>query len=152
MQNPINIRRLLLATSHVLFLLILWDWAVSGIVVQHYLGIDPAIWRTAEAQEQNLFWMTLGQAIIAVVFCYFYAVMYPGPGIKQGVIFGSFVGVLLSSTLFILYTIIPLPQAAILAWAVSGVFEGSVAGALVAWLYRPAVKTSAVDMPHSATT
>lgn len=138
-MHKINIRRLLLSISHVLFLLIVWDWFVTSVVMQDYLSIDPAIWRTAEAQEQNLFWMTLGHCIIASVFCYFYAVMYPGQGLTKGALFGCFVGVLLSSTLFILYSMIPLPIEIILAWVVSGILEGCVAGMLVAFLYKPAV-------------
>ena len=115
-----------------------YDWLIHGVVLEHLYMETSEFWRTSEDMESHRHWMVLGQAIFAFLFSYVFTKGYENRGIGEGARYGWWIGLLFAAPNLIMYAVQPLPPILFVGWSVGLLVELTIAGMIVAAIYRPA--------------
>jgi hypothetical protein len=116
------------------------EFLVHGVLLAGLYRETASVWRGEEYMKKLFGFMVLGQAIFAFVFAWIYAKGFePGkPGLAQGLRFGWLIGLLVGpATGLVWYVVLPIPETLAAAWAVAGVAESLVIGAVAGLIYGP---------------
>jgi hypothetical protein len=133
-----NIPRLLISFVAAFVFIFFFEWLFHGIMLKG-IYVESMPYRRPDAEFQaHFFWLVLGQAIIALMLACIYAQGFALRGVVGGVCLGLMLAITYIGGNFIIYAVQPLPMKLIGLWAVGGVVEMCIAGALVGAIYKPA--------------
>ncbi len=133
-----NIKRLSLSIIVLFIFVFVYEWIFHGMVMGALYQETASLWRSEAEMQQRFGWMVFGQLFFAGAFCKFYARFYTQEGgWLKGAEFGFWVSMFMVASNFIMYAVAPYTLELLAYWAVGGILEGVLAGAIVGSLYRP---------------
>ena len=110
-----NKKCIFLILALVVFVMVYETVVHAGILGGVY-DATASVWRSKDSMEQFMPWMMMGHIIFAVVFGLIYCCSRCRGSVINGAKFGLLIGLLISSTYFIYYTVLPIPFSLFLAW------------------------------------
>jgi hypothetical protein len=134
-----NIKRWAIASVAVFVVLFVLEFVIHGVLLQDIYRQTAPVWRPLEEMNRLMWWMWLGDAVIAVFFTLIYTQGYEKPkaGAAQGMRYGLYLGILMGASMSLgSYATLPIPGALALYWIIGSVVEFVAAGAVVGWIYR----------------
>lgn len=114
-----------------------YEWVLHGVVLKPLYMETSDLWRTDTAMCEHFHWLVFGQGIFAFLFGYIFTKGYEGRGIWEGARYGWWIGLLMAAPNLVMYAVQPLPPLLIVGWSVGGLIEGTLAGMVLAAIYRP---------------
>ena len=91
-----------------------------------------------EAEMMDMMWiMTVGSALVMLLFCYIFTQGYQGKGVAEGVRYGALMGLFISIPVVDQYVVYPLPGDLAVNWFLTGVIGFIISGAIFAAIYKP---------------
>jgi hypothetical protein len=114
-----------------------YEWLLHGVILQPLYMETPDLWRTQADMCNHFQWLVLGQIIFVFLFGYIFTKGYEGLGIAEGARYGWWIGLLLAAPNLVMYAVQPLPPLLVIGWSVGGLIEGTLAGMVLAAIYRP---------------
>ena len=133
-----NAKLFLFSCLGVFVFVFIYEWVFHGVFLEGLYQQTSHLWRTEEEMFLKFHWMVIGQLVLSVMFCFIFTKGYENRGIGEGVRYGLWMAIFLSSPSLIMYAVAPYPFALIAAWIVGGVVEFMIAGVILASIYRPA--------------
>lgn len=132
-----NVKRFVLASLAAYIFIFLFDWGFHGILLDSIYENTASIWRTRAEAKQYMHWMLFAQLLLAFVFTWIFTKGHENKGIPEGFRYGFMVSLLFIPSILIDYTVIPYPPNLILFWIVGTFVELSLAGGIIAAIYKP---------------
>lgn len=132
-----NVTRVALAAIAVFAFIFIYEGLFHGQFMMADYTATAALWRSQTEMMANMGWLTLGQAVFAVLFTIIFTKGYEGRGVSEGIRYGVLIGLLLIGPTLVRYAVEPIPLSMILKWIVGGMIEATVAGIIAALVYRP---------------
>jgi hypothetical protein len=135
-----NWKKFFLAFGGAFVFVFLFEWLFHGLLMRSSYSEVSSLWRP-EADFRSYFpLLVLGQAVFVFFFTMIFAnFMGAGPG--AGARLGVLVGLLGVGANLIQFAVQPLTTKILLAWAIAGIVEFAIAGAIVGAIYKPANST-----------
>ncbi len=131
-----NFKRFIGATLAVFVFFFLYEWLVHGHLLMGTYLETPKVWRNFSEMQANMHLTILYQLALAAWVTYVFSCIYPEGGIDKGlrlgIYFGVFAGILTASW----YLWLPVSSSLAWSWLVSGLGEGLGAGFLLGLIYR----------------
>jgi len=134
-----NTKRWLLASLAAFVVVFVLDGLVHGWLLRGLYEQTASVWRPQHVAGQLMWLMTLGQALFALAFAWFYTKGHESkkPGLGQGLRFGWCAGLLLvGAHNFVWYVVLPVPFVLNVGWLASALADCLAAGAAVGLIYR----------------
>ena len=132
-----NIKRYIISSIVVAAFVFVYDWIFHGMCMKDIYMATAYLWRPKEVMMQYMPWMTLGQVSFAFIFSYIFLKGYENKGIMEGVRYGLLIGLLFVPATLIDYAVLPYPPKLIIYWDIGTFIELSLAGVILAKVYRP---------------
>ena len=133
-----NTKRLLLTAVALFVFIFAFEWLFHGVLLKETYAQTPSMWRPESEMTGHFHWLMLGQALIALMFAILFAQGFAAGGLAAGIRLGIIVGILRIGPTLITYAVQPLPAKLIAFWAVGGLVEAALAGAIAGALFKPA--------------
>ena len=133
-----NTRRFVPAIIAVFIFIFLYEWVLHGYLLAGIYESTPTLWRPKAEMNNYCIWLTLGQLLFSVMFCYIFLKGYENKGVMEGVRYGILIGILAMSPNLIFYAVQPLPANLVIYWCIGGMVEAIIAGVVLAAIYKPA--------------
>lgn len=130
-------RRYVLACIATWIFVFFYEWLLHGVILEPLYLESSDLWRTQTAMTEKCHWMMLGQGIFVFLFGFIFTKGYEGRGIWEGARYGWWIGLLLAAPNLVMYAVQPLPPLLIVGWSIGGLIEWSLAGMVLAAIYRP---------------
>jgi len=134
-----NVKRWLLASVTVFVIIFILEMVIHGVLLAGIYQETATVWRPQAEMEATMWYMWLGYLIFAPAFVYIYVRGYESgkDGLAQGLRYGVIVGILLSIPQSLgWYSVLPIPAALALYWAVAGMAEVIIAGMATGLIYK----------------
>ncbi len=131
-------KKAIIATIVVVVFVQIYEFLVHGVLLKDMYNSSASVWRPEAVMESYIPWMMFGQVLFAVIFCLIYCCSKCTASIKQGATFGFYVGLLMASSSFVFYAVLPIPLALMLGWVVSSIIEGILIGVILASILKKA--------------
>jgi len=131
-----NIKRFILASLAAYIFIFLFDWGFHGILLDSIYKDTSYFWRTKEETQLYMHWMLFAQLLLAFIFTWIFTKGYENKGIPEGFRYGFMVSLLFVPSILINYTVIPYPPNLILLWVIGTFVELSLAGGIIAGIYK----------------
>lgn len=125
-------RRYILACLAVLVFIFAFDCLLHQVLLKHFYMEQPDLWRT----EPEMTWLILYQILFAFLFGFIFTKGFENRGITEGARYGWWIGLLLAPLNLMWYAVLPLPPMLIVGWCVGGLVEWTIAGMILAAIYR----------------
>ena len=138
-----NTKRLLITIIALFVFIFAFEWVFHGIILKDCYAQTQNLWRPENEMMGYFHWLVLGQAVIAIAFAILFAQGFAAGGVGAGIRLGIMVALLRVGLDLITYAVQPLPAKLILFWAVGGLVETGLAGAIAGAIYKPSPPTSA---------
>jgi len=132
-----NTQKYCLGSIGVFIFIFVFEWIFHGMILGETYSQTAHLWRPKEEMPQYMGWMVLGQLLFAFIFSYIFLKGYENKGTMEGVRYGLLIATLYVPTNIILYSVIPYPAHLVVAWVIGGYIEMSIAGAVLATIYKP---------------
>ena len=114
-----------------------YGYVVHGVMLSDTYQSLASIFRP-EAEMMDMMWiMTVGSALVMLLFCYIFTQGYQGKGVAEGVRYGALMGLFISIPVVDQYVVYPLPGDLAVNWFLTGVIGFSISGAIFAAIYKP---------------
>jgi hypothetical protein len=136
MWSKLNKKTLFLTTIGVFAFIFVSDFIIHSKILDQTYRETGALWRTDDDMKHYCAWMIWGQFWMSALFTTIFAMGYEGKGIKEGVRYGFLAGLLLTSTTFMQYAVMPLPQTLLFSWLFWGVLQFIGAGVVAWWVWN----------------
>ncbi len=133
-----NIPRLLLAILVGFVFVFASDFVIHALWLAPDYAATSALWRLEPEMQRRFGWMLLGQLLCALAFTVLWARGFAGRSLKEGAIFGFFMGLSQQVWAIALYVVAPLPGFISAKWFASGVLQAIILGIILATLYKSA--------------
>jgi hypothetical protein len=138
-----NWKKFIIAFIAAFVFIFLFDWLFHGMLMKNtYAGLPEGFMRSDAEMGARFHWLILGQAIFMFMFTMIYARGFGSGGVGSGVGFGIMLGLLFVGMYFVAYCVHPIPSNVLATWAIAGLIEYAIAGAIVGAIYRPASSAS----------
>lgn len=115
----------------------LYEWFFHGHFMNSMYMETANLWRPEEEMKSKIMWIWIGQLAISFMFNWIFTKGYEGKGILEGVRYGILMSLFMSAPSFVMYAIVPYPVMMLVYWAIGGLIEFSIAGAIAALIYKP---------------
>jgi len=130
--------------------LFIFNWLVHGILLNGLYAQSPTVWRPKSDMRYLFQWLVFSQVAFAFVFCLIFTKGYENRGTGEGVRYGFLIGALFAPTHLGWYALIPIPISLVFAWVVATLVEYTLAGGIMAAMYKtpeppPAASSSSAD-------
>ena len=133
-----NIKRLLYSCVAVFGFVFIYEWVFHGVILKETYEQTASLWRPQSDMGSYFVWLTLGQFLFCILFCIIFTKGYENRGLVEGAPYGALMGLIFCAPNLIFYAVQPLPGSLVVAWCVGGMIEITLAGVLLATVYRPA--------------
>lgn len=130
-------RRYILASLAAWFVIWTVDGILHGMILKPFYMETSEFWRSQAEMEEKFPWVIVGEGIFAFLFTFVFTKGYENRGIGEGARYGWWIGLLLATLNLIFYAVQPLPAKIFLAWSVGDLVKLTLAGVVVAAIYRP---------------
>jgi hypothetical protein len=131
----VNKTRLLFSWIAVFLFIFVYEWLFHGILLKDMYTQTANLWRTEEEMSRYFHWLIIGQLMLSVVFCFIFTKCYENKSICEGLRYGLWMGLFLSSPNLIMYAVAPYPWKLIATWTIGGVIEFTIAGVILSMFY-----------------
>ena len=131
-----NCKRFAICTLIGFAFIFIFDFIVHGILLAPMYAETANLWRTLEEMENFRNYALLSQLALTVVLAFIFTRHFEGKGIKEGIRFGSMLGVLMGIGAFGMYPYMPIPMELALAWFVSSFVEITLLGVIFSLIYK----------------
>ena len=134
-----NTKRWLVAGLGAFLAIFTLDIIVHGKLLMGLYEQTASVWRPKQDANQLMWLMTLGQLLFGLALAWFYTKGYEPKkkGLRQGLRFGFYAGVLLAAAHnFVWYVVLPVPFILNLAWQAAALVDCVAAGAIIGILYK----------------
>ncbi|MEZ5405570.1 MAG: hypothetical protein R3F23_05140 [Verrucomicrobiia bacterium] len=128
-----KLKAFILAFVGVFIFVFAYDWVFHGIILKDAYAATMALWRPEAEMASYFKWIVVGQALSAFAITILVARAAFGP--KCGLGIGGLVGLVVVAGNLIGYAVQPIPANLTLAWSISAVIQGSLAGGVAGLLY-----------------
>jgi len=126
-------RRYILACLAVLLFMFGYECLLHRVLLAHFYMELPDLWRN----QPEMTWLILYQIFFAFLFGFIFTKGYENRGIAEGARYGWWIGLLLTPLNLMWYAVLPLQPMLIVGWCVGGLIEWTIAGMILAAIYRP---------------
>ena len=131
-----NTKKFTLACIVVFIFIAAFDSVFHGFYMKSAYEQTASLWRPEVDMKNYMLWLILGQLIIAVGFVALFTKAFKRGGIPEGAIYGLFVGIIFSGNYLIWYAVSPYTTSLLTNWIIATLIELTVAGMLVALIFR----------------
>ena len=125
-----------MASSAVFIFIFFYEWIFHGVVLKETYLQTANLWRPESDMGSYFIWLTLGQILFSIIFSLFFLRGYENAGLAEGIKYGAMMGVFFCAPNLIFYAVQPLPGILVAQWCVGGLIEITLAGAILASVYR----------------
>ncbi len=132
-----NTKRFVLASGSVFLFIFTYEWIFHSVVLKEVYQQTANLWRPESDMKFYFIWLTLGQFLFSMIFSLFFLRGYENKGLMEGVKYGAMMGVFFCAPNLIWYAVQPLPGSLVAQWCLGGLIEITLAGAILASIYRP---------------
>ena len=129
--------RYIVACLVVLAFFFLYDGIFHGQILRPFYEETADVWRTCPGMQARFLWMILAQGLTAFLFGLIFTKGYEHLGIAEGARYGWLIGLLFAAGYIIWYVILPVPGILVVAWSIGTLVEATLAGMILAAIYRP---------------
>jgi hypothetical protein len=138
MFSQINKKTWLLTIIGVFAFIWVSDFIIHTKILAGTYEQTAALWRNKDDYKNYFGWLIWGEFWLAALFTTIFVMGYEGKGIKEGIRYGFLVGLLLISTNFVQYAIMPMPQNLMFSWIFWGIAQSIGAGIVAWWVWSKA--------------
>jgi uncharacterized membrane-anchored protein YitT (DUF2179 family) len=132
--KKLNRQGFIFSVAAVFALVICFDFIVHQVLLADMYWQTEEVWRTP--QHMQMLPMFASQLFYALMFVYIFTRNYENKGIREGVRFGLYIGLLLAAIKLSTYGYLPIPFSLTLSWMVAAIIGGVLSGIVVALVYR----------------
>jgi len=129
-----NTRRYIIASICVFVFVFVFEFIVHAILLMGVYEETAHLWRP-QGGIYMLF-MTLSQLSFAFVMAFIFTRHFENKGIKEGVRFGLYMGLLLATPEIGTYCYMPIPLYLTIAWVLAAIGKGVGSGIVLSRVYR----------------
>ena len=131
-----NLKRFAIAVFAIFVFTAVFDFLIHGMLLQETYAATAGLWRS-ESEFENVMWlMTLTQLLFACGFAFLFTRNYEGKGVGEGLRYGLYIGFLFAIIDIQKFVYTPVDFSLPLAWAVSSIVWGILAGIILSLLYK----------------
>jgi hypothetical protein len=116
----------------------LFEWFFHGILMKSAYQETSALWRPEAEFKSHFPVLVLGQLVFVFFFTMIFASGFAGAGVGAGARLGVLVGLLGVGANLIQFAVQPLTVKILFSWAIAGIVEFAIAGAIVGAIYKRA--------------
>ncbi len=131
-----NIKRFLLAAVSLFIFIYVYEYAVHVHLLTGLYLQTPNIWRADLASYAPFNYVIM--ALLAIWNSFIFTRFYPSGGVKNGLLFGFYVGILAAIQAAGAYYYLPITFSLTLAWFIAMFIECLIGGALIGLVYKRA--------------
>ena len=132
-----NIGRLILTIIVVSVVIYAFDFLYHGILLGSSYKETAEAWRPEEEMMKRIPLQIACYFLIAIGFCTIWAFGFPDKGVKCGIIYGFFLGIMGTGGMLINFVFVPIPDQFMLSWTIGAMISSILAGIITALLYKP---------------
>lgn len=129
-------KRLILSFIAVFIFIFLWSWLWHSVFLGSAYQATASVWRPYAQMNQLSGYMLLGYALFSLVFCLLFIKIHAKGGVKLGLHYGFWIGLLFASTMITWYVVLPIPVSIMIWWMVGSLIELPIAGSILGAIYR----------------
>ena len=129
-----NFKRYFAASIAIFFIFGLVDFIFDFFILTPINNTLKAVWR-----QETIIWLEpVLYMYTAFLFVYIFASLYRSKSVREGLVFGMVIGLLMSGILsFKQYALYPIPFTLAVIWFTEGMIQYILAGITMALIYRP---------------
>jgi hypothetical protein len=131
-----NIRYIVACLAVWAFFFVYEGFLHEGILQPFYKETSD-VWRTPMAMQERMVWMVVSQGLVAFLFGAIFTKGYERLGIWEGARYGWWIGLLFAAGTIMWYVVLPVPAMLAAGWCVGTLVETTIAGIILAAIYRP---------------
>ena len=132
-----NNKKFFLSWLAVYITIFVCDGIFHGKILSGLYEQTAQMWRPKAEMNQFLPWMMLGTLVWSGAFSYLFLTGCYGKGPGAGMRFGVLIGLLFAAHNSIMYAVAPYPASLSMSWAVGGIIESGIAGAVLGLINKP---------------
>lgn len=132
-----NIKRWLFAFIAAFIFMFLFEFLWHGTLMKGSYMEVPGLWRDDAGLQARFPFLFFGQIVIAFSFVAIYSRGFAGSGVAGGVLLGILLALMHIGATLIQFAVQPLTTKIIGLWAVGGLIEFAILGAIVGAIYKP---------------
>jgi hypothetical protein len=114
----------------------LFEWLLHGVLMHSSYQETSTLWRPEAGFKSYFPMLVLGQLVFVFFFTMIFASGFAGGGPVGGARFGVLVGLLGVGANLIQFAVQPLTAKILVSWAIGGIIEFAIAGAIVGAIYK----------------
>jgi len=127
-----NCSKIITSILAVFIFVFFYEYLIHGFCLEGIYAQTPELWRTCEAMSDKMHFMLLSQFLYAASFTLFYAYLSKKTNtLFNGIKYGAFVGVILSSIQIGKYAYLPISFELMACWVIVTLIESLLAGAIL---------------------
>ncbi len=131
-----NIKRYLTTVIALFIFIFAYETLIHGLLLLSLYSQTPNIWRPF-AQMQTYVPFNVGiMLFLALWITFIFTRFFPTGGLKNGIRFGFYIGMLSGIQAAGAYYYLPISSSLAVAWFIFGVIESVLGGALIGFIYR----------------
>jgi hypothetical protein len=131
-----NTKRFFLSVIVVFGFVFLYEGFVHGHLLMEAYQATAGLWRPMGDHMDFMKFMMLGQLAQAFMITYIFTRHYEARGVKEGLRFGLYIGLLLASIDLAAYSYLPVEFSLVASWMGASLLKGVGAGAVLALVYK----------------
>jgi len=131
-----NMKRFLISVLVAFIFVFVYEWMVHGILLKGIYEATSHLWRPEEGNAKYMIFLFASQFWFVLMIAFIFTRNYEGKGIKEGLRYGLYMGLLLASIQLGTYCYLPIPITLTLAWMVAAALEGIGIGAVLSLTYK----------------
>lgn len=131
-----NNERFLCGTIAVAAAMFAFEWLFHGDIMMPLYAATSKVWRPAAEMHQFFAFCVVTKLTLGAIITAIFAHNYEAKGLREGVRFGLYVGMLLGVEAFRSYTYLPVPLSIPMHWFFGWLAEGIIIGAALAWTFE----------------
>lgn len=131
-----NFKRFSAATVALLVFFVLYEWLVHGYLLMPIYRETPHVWRTMEEMNANMPLTMFLQVCFAAWLTFVFTQIFPTGGLKNGIKYGIYIGVLMAFLSTTWYLCLPVSEKLGWSWFANGIVEGLAAGIILGAIYK----------------
>jgi len=129
-----NTKRFLVSWAAVFAFVFFYEYLLHGQLLVGMYEQTAHLWRSAE--DSKMEFIFISQILFAALVTFLFTRNYENKGVKEGLRFGFYLGLLLGVIEIGKYCYMPIPGNLVLSWMVGVIVEGIGAGVVVSLVYR----------------
>ncbi len=131
-----NVKKFLLAALALVVFIFLYNWLVNGVLLKGMYMDTAGVWRNWPDMQSKMPLEYILEILIGVWSAFMFTLFFKKGGVKNGLLFGIFVGLFSALSALSWYVWLPITGALSISWFFAHLVEGVLGGLILGSIYK----------------